>query len=247
VDNLTARHTAGLPGAAGIYLAAVAAVQVLTAGYGYLSATVAQRALAALRTHLFAHLLALPTDYHDRTPVGDAIARATADVETIDDLFSSSVATLLGESVRLATVAAAMLVLSPPLTLAAAVVIPPLAVLNPVPAPTHPRRRTHDPHRRRYGHHTPAGRPRRCRGHPRVRPPDPVRRAFPYDAARLAARHEHIHPLQRLLRTGAGRTVRGGHRRPALARRRRRGPGHRGQHRHPHRVRAALRPVLHPR
>jgi len=130
VDNLTARHTAGLPAAAGIYLAAVAAVQVLTAGYGYLAATVAQRALAALRTRLFAHLLALPTYYHDRTPVGDAIARATADVETIDDLFSSSVATLLGESVRLATVTAAMLVLSPPLTLAAAVVIPPLAVLT---------------------------------------------------------------------------------------------------------------------
>jgi len=130
VDNLTARHTAGLPAAAGIYLATVAAVQVLTAGYGYLSATVAQRALAALRTRLFAHLLALPTDYHDRTPVGDAIARATADVETIDDLFSSGVATLLGESVRLATVAAAMLVLSPLLTLAAAVVIPPLAVLT---------------------------------------------------------------------------------------------------------------------
>jgi len=130
VDNLTARHTGGLPVAAGIYLAAVAAVQVLTAGYGYLSATVAQRALAALRTRLFAHLLALPTDYHDRTPVGDAIARATADVETIDDLFSSSVATLLGESVRLATVAVAMLALSPPLTLAAAAVVPPLALLT---------------------------------------------------------------------------------------------------------------------
>jgi ATP-binding cassette, subfamily B, multidrug efflux pump len=130
VDSLTAGRTGGLPAAAGIYLAAVAAVQVLTAGYDYLAATVAQRSLATLRTRLFAHLLALPTDYHDRTPVGDAIARATADVETIDDLFSSSVVTLLGESVRLVTVAVAMLILSPTLTVAAVAVIPPLALLT---------------------------------------------------------------------------------------------------------------------
>jgi ATP-binding cassette subfamily B protein len=130
VDTLTTGTVPWLPAAAGLYLAAVAAVQILTAGYAYLAATVAQRALAALRARLFAHLLALPTDYHDRTPVGDAIARATADVETIDDLFSSSLVTLLGETVRLVTVAAAMLWLSPRLTLAVAIVIPPLALLT---------------------------------------------------------------------------------------------------------------------
>lgn len=130
VDAVTAGRVSGIPAAAGIYLAAVAAVQVLTAGYGYLASTVAQRALAVLRTRLFGHLLALPTDYHDRTPVGDAIARATADVDTIDDLFSTSVVSLLGETLRLVTVAAAMLILSPALTLVAAVVIPPLALLT---------------------------------------------------------------------------------------------------------------------
>jgi len=105
---------------------------VLTAGYGYLAATVAQRALAGLRARLFAHLLALPTDYHDRTPIGDSISRTTADIEAIDDLFSSSVATLLGETVRLLTVVAAMLALSPILTAAAAVVVPPLALVTGV-------------------------------------------------------------------------------------------------------------------
>jgi ATP-binding cassette subfamily B protein len=130
VDTLTAGTMRGLPDGAVLYLAAVAAVQILTAGYGYLAATVAQRALAALRAGLFAHLLALPTGYHDRTPVGDAIARATADVETIDDLFSSGIITLLGETIRLVTVAAAMLWLSPLLTLAVALVIPPLALLT---------------------------------------------------------------------------------------------------------------------
>jgi ATP-binding cassette subfamily B protein len=130
VDGLAAGNVNRLPAAAGLYLAAVAGVQILAAGYGYLAATIAQRALATLRTRVFAHLLALPMPYHDRNPVGDGIARATADVETIDDLFSSSIVTLLGETARLVTVAVAMLLLSPTLTLAAAVVIPPLAVLT---------------------------------------------------------------------------------------------------------------------
>ncbi len=131
-DNLTPRRTGGLAPAGLVYLAATAAVAVLTAGYGYLAATVAQRALAGLRGRLFAHLLALPTDYHDRTPIGDSISRTTADIETIDDLFSSSAATLLGETARLLTVTAAMLVLSPILTAAGAVVIPPLALITSI-------------------------------------------------------------------------------------------------------------------
>jgi len=130
--NLTPRRTAGLAEAGLAYLAAAATVAVLTAGYGYLAATIAQRALAGLRARLFAHLLALPTDYHDRTPIGDSISRTTADIEAIDDLFSSSVATLLGETVRLLTVVAAMLALSPILTAAAAVVVPPLALVTGV-------------------------------------------------------------------------------------------------------------------
>ncbi len=131
-DNLTPHRTAGLTALAVIYLAAIAAGQVVTAGYGYLAATVAQRALAGLRTRLFGHVLALPTGYHDRTPIGDAISRATADVETIDDLFSSSAATLLGETVRLLTVTATMLILSPVLTAVAALVLPPLYALTSV-------------------------------------------------------------------------------------------------------------------
>jgi ATP-binding cassette subfamily B multidrug efflux pump len=121
-----------LAAAAALYLAAATAVSGLSAAYGYLAATVAQRSLAQLRSRLFAHLLALPTSYHDRTPLGDSISRATADVNAIGNLFSSSVARLFGEVVRLLTVAVAMLVLSPALTAAAAVVIPPLAVLTNV-------------------------------------------------------------------------------------------------------------------
>ncbi|WP_236835799.1 ABC transporter ATP-binding protein [Blastococcus sp. KM273129] len=130
--NLTPGDPRGLGTAAVVYLAAATAVAALTAGYGYLAATVAQRSLATLRARLFGHLLALPVDYHDRTPAGDSISRTTADIDTIDDLFSSSVATLLGQVVRLATVAVAMTVLSPALAAVAALVVPPLVVITNV-------------------------------------------------------------------------------------------------------------------
>jgi ATP-binding cassette subfamily B multidrug efflux pump len=131
-DQLTVGRTDDLLTLAALYLAAVSGVQLLTAGYAYLAATVAQRTLAVVRSRLFAHLLELPAGYHDRTPVGDSISRCTADVEAIDDLFSSSAARLLGETTRLVTVAVAMLVLSPILTAVAALVLPPLVLLTNV-------------------------------------------------------------------------------------------------------------------
>jgi ATP-binding cassette subfamily B protein len=128
--NLTPHRTAGLAAAALGYLAASAVVAVLTAGYGYLAATVAQRSLAGLRTRLFSHLLRLPASYHDQTSAGDSISRCTADIEAIDDLFSSSIATLLGQTAQLVTVAVTMLILSPPLTAAAAIFLPPVALFT---------------------------------------------------------------------------------------------------------------------
>jgi ATP-binding cassette subfamily B protein len=128
--NLTPHRGGSLAAAAVLYLAATALAAALTAVYGYLAATVAQRSLAGLRTRLFAHLLALPASYHDATPAGDSISRATADVEAIDDLFSSSAATLLAETVRLATTLTAMAALSPPLTGLALLTVPPLLLLT---------------------------------------------------------------------------------------------------------------------
>ena len=128
--DLLPLRTTGLALAGLTYLAAGAAVALLTAVYGYLAATVARRSLASLRTQLFAHLLALPSSYHDHVPLGDSISRATADVEVIDDLFSSSAATLLAQTVQLITVLAAMIVLSPALTAVCLLVVPPVALIT---------------------------------------------------------------------------------------------------------------------
>src|SRR4029079_11509967 len=79
---------------------------------------------------LFGHLQRLPASYFDRTPLGDAISRCTADVDTLDTMFTSGVATLVANLFRLVTIAAAMIVLSPLLTLVAAIALPPLVLIT---------------------------------------------------------------------------------------------------------------------
>ena len=50
--RLTVGRTDGLAALATLYLSAIAGVQILTAAYGYLAATVAQRTLAVVRSRL---------------------------------------------------------------------------------------------------------------------------------------------------------------------------------------------------
>src|SRR5713101_2863808 len=97
--------------------------------YSYLAATVAQGVLTSVRVRLFTHLQRLPIGYFDRTPVGDVISRCTSDVETLDTVFSSGVAILVANLVRLVTIAIGMVILSPPLTLVAGLVAPPLVIV----------------------------------------------------------------------------------------------------------------------
>jgi ATP-binding cassette subfamily B protein len=125
-NNLVPRHAAGLLFAGLAYVFAIGADSALTFAYSYLAARVSQGAIASLRIRMFAHAMALPVSYFDHTSIGDMISRSTADVETIDELFTDGVVTLVGQLVPLVAVAIAMLVLSPVLTAVSAVVMPPL-------------------------------------------------------------------------------------------------------------------------
>lgn len=129
-DHLTARRPDGLLMLGLLYLGASAAAQVLHSGAIYLTARAAQGALHTLRVRLVAQLQRLPLDYYDRTPLGDTISRCTADVETVDSLFSIGAINLVANLVRLLTAAAALLYLSPALTLLALLSVPPLLLLT---------------------------------------------------------------------------------------------------------------------
>jgi ATP-binding cassette subfamily B protein len=127
-DHLVVGRSTGLLLLAVLYLGASAAVQVMTFLYSYLAATVAQSVLSDLRVRVFAHLQRTSIGRLDRMPTGDIISRCTADVETLDVVFSSGIAVLVANLVRLLTLTIGMLVLSPPLTLVAALVAPPLVI-----------------------------------------------------------------------------------------------------------------------
>jgi ATP-binding cassette subfamily B protein len=127
-DHLVVGRSTGLLLLAVLYLGASAAVQAMTFLYSYLAATVAQSVLSDLRVRVFAHLQRMSIGRLDRMPTGDIISRCTADVETLDVVFSSGIAVLVANLVRLLTLTIGMLVLSPPLTLVAALVAPPLVI-----------------------------------------------------------------------------------------------------------------------
>jgi ATP-binding cassette, subfamily B, multidrug efflux pump len=129
-EHLIRRNLAGLPQLAIWYFAATAATQAAGLAAAYFVAVAAQGVLHTLRIRLLDHLRRLPVAYSDRTPVGDTIARATADVEAVDAFFSSGIAGLATDGLRLGSTAMAMVVLSPALAALSVLVIPPVALLT---------------------------------------------------------------------------------------------------------------------
>ncbi|MDR5708862.1 MAG: ABC transporter ATP-binding protein [Armatimonadota bacterium] len=103
---------------------------VLAAGFGarwlqhYLMQTVAQRAMAKLRSDLFSHLQRLPLRFYDRNPVGRLVTRVTNDVETLNELFTSGLVAAFGDVLTLVGIMAAMLWLDVRLALVAFCVLP---------------------------------------------------------------------------------------------------------------------------
>src|SRR5512133_1472490 len=129
-QHLTVGNPDGLWLLAIAYLVAAAGVQGLGFLSSYLTALTAQGALKDLRVRLYRHLQGLPLSYYDQTPLGDTISRCTADVDTLDTLFSSGVAALAEDLVGLVTVTIAMIILSPKLALISALVVPPLVLVT---------------------------------------------------------------------------------------------------------------------
>src|ERR1043165_814625 len=129
-QHLAVGNAVGLWTLALAYLAATAGVQGLTFLTSYLTALTAQGALKDLRVRLYRHLQRLPLGYYDQTPLGDTISRCTADIDTLDTLFSSGIAGLADDLVGLVTVSIAMIFLSPQLALISTLVVPPLLLVT---------------------------------------------------------------------------------------------------------------------
>ncbi|HET7631887.1 MAG TPA: ABC transporter ATP-binding protein [Gemmatimonadaceae bacterium] len=93
-------------------------------GQTILTALLGQRVMRDLRNDIFAHLQRLPIRFFDRTPVGRLVTRTTADVESLNELFTAGVVAGLGDLFTLLAIGVMMLVMDWRLALAAFAVIP---------------------------------------------------------------------------------------------------------------------------
>jgi ABC-type multidrug transport system fused ATPase/permease subunit len=87
-----------------------------------------QSAMKDLRSEVFGHLSRLHLGFFDRMPVGRLVTRATNDVESIAEMFSSGIVALLTDVLKMLGFAVALFVVNPRLAGVTFLVVPFLAV-----------------------------------------------------------------------------------------------------------------------
>ena len=110
------------------FLAAAIGDWFATRGYTWVTGRTAERMLLALRIRIFAHLQRLSLDYYDRELAGRVMTRMTTDVEALSQLVQTGLITAFVSVLTCVGVLVWLVILSPPLALAASVVLPPLVL-----------------------------------------------------------------------------------------------------------------------
>lgn len=90
----------------------------------YLANWLGQSVIRDLREDVFEKISHFKLKYFDQTPIGTLVTRAVSDIETIADIFSEGVLTILGEIIKLVVVVAFMFYLDWRLTIISIVPIP---------------------------------------------------------------------------------------------------------------------------
>jgi ATP-binding cassette subfamily B protein len=116
LPHLSEDRWQGLSQVAALYLLVVVAVLVFDFLQTILMNHTGQNAMFDLRRALMEHLQRLDVSYFDRNPVGRLVTRVTTDVDTLNELFTSGLVTILADLLVLSFVVAAMFNLSPGLT-----------------------------------------------------------------------------------------------------------------------------------
>ena len=125
IDDGIIKNDVGALDVALLALGGAVAVYALTsAAQTYASAWIAQRALASLRSRMFAHLQVLSPSFYDRTQTGALISRITNDVEQIENLVSMGLTVIAGGLLALVGTIVAMFLIDAELALIALWVFP---------------------------------------------------------------------------------------------------------------------------
>jgi ATP-binding cassette subfamily B protein len=121
---------AGLAGAAVLWCVVLVATFAALWRQGFLLQTLGQRVLADLRREVFARLQRLDLAYFDRTPVGRLVTRVTTDIDSLNELFTAGIVSIVGDLLLLVGIAAVLFALDWRLALAAFAILPLLAALT---------------------------------------------------------------------------------------------------------------------
>jgi ATP-binding cassette subfamily B protein len=121
---------AGLAGAALLWCLVLVATFAALWRQGYLLQTLGQRVLADLRREVFARLQRLDLAYFDRTPVGRLVTRVTTDVDSLNELFTAGIVSIVGDLLLLVGIAAVLFALDWRLAIATFAILPLLAALT---------------------------------------------------------------------------------------------------------------------
>src|SRR5439155_13979793 len=102
--------------------------QLLRFGFSYFQSvllnSVGQYVMLDLRRKIYEKLQSQEIAYYDRNPVGRIITRLTADVDALNELFTSGVTDLLGDLVMIVAIVAVMLWKDSRLTLVTLLTVP---------------------------------------------------------------------------------------------------------------------------
>jgi ATP-binding cassette subfamily B protein len=128
-DVLPARDGALLLTFGGLFLGALLLAFVVEYAQTLLTAWVGQRVMSDLRREVFAKLQRLSMPFFDRQPVGRLVTRVTSDVETLNELFSSGLVTVIGDVATLLAISVMMLVVDWRMALVAFAVLPAMAIV----------------------------------------------------------------------------------------------------------------------
>lgn len=105
---------------------------------------ITNRILLTTRQELFAHIQKLPLSYFDSRPVGKILARIIGDVNSLSDLFTNSITSLIPDMATIIAVMVIMLSMNYQLALASFIALPFLVgFMSMVEVVSHRRWRTH--------------------------------------------------------------------------------------------------------
>jgi len=114
----------------------LAYVGVLIAGFGasyvqhLIMTHTGQSIMRSLRSDLFGHLSRMGLPFFDRNPVGRVVTRVTSDVETLNDLLTAGIVTIIADIVTLAGITIVLFWMDARLAALSFLVMPPLVLAS---------------------------------------------------------------------------------------------------------------------